>query len=223
MTTLSTYLDKLPAFNRDKPNFVAVLTTLLQPLVDERDSIEALIAKYDVEAAEGAQLDVIGQWVGFGRRVRIPLEGVYFSLDIEGLGLDQGVWLGPEDPETVLAELPDDVYRAVLLAKIAANYWDGTREELQAICTQFFQTASPTARVFVIDNFDMTMTVGIAGAIPGTVFMRIFLDLHVPMPPAAVGSNLIVTTEDGTPIFGFDIENDYVSGFDSGAWSAPVM
>ena len=29
-----------------------------------------------------------------------------------------------------------------------------------------------------------------------------------------------MTTVDGAPIFGFDVQNQYISGFDSGAWGS---
>lgn len=220
-TELSEYLGLLPSANADKPNFLGVLSTLLQPFVDLQNVVAEMPQKYDVEAAVGVQLDVVGQWIGFGRRVVAPIEGVYFSLDEQGIGLDQGVWWQPGDPLTHLVELDDETFRLMLLAKIASNYWDGSLEQLQAIFAKFF-AASPGTFVFVVDNFDMTMTVGISGVIPGAIMQRLFLNTQIPFPPAAVGSNVIVTTQSGAPIFGFDIDNNYIGGLDHGAWSAAV-
>lgn len=221
MPELSDYLGLLPSANSTKEDFLAVLTALLEPGVDEQNTLASYVAKYDVEQAVGVQLDVVGQWVGFGRRVLAPIEGVYFSLDLPDVGLDQGVWWGPNDPLESLVSLDDETYRLMLLAKIASNYWDGSREQLQSIFQQFF-LVSPGTFCFVIDNYDMTMTIGLSGVIPGAIFQKLFLKTHVPLPPAAVGANVIVTTVTGTPIFGFDIDNDYLGGLDHGAWYASV-
>lgn len=221
MAELSNYINLLPSANDDKPNFLAVLSALLQPFVDEQNVVASLIEKYDLDTAVGTQLDVVGQWVGFGRSVLSPLAGVYFSLDTEDVGFDQGVWWEPDNPLTVLVDLDDDTYRLMLRAKIASNYWDGSLQQLQQIFAEFF-LVSPGTYVFVIDNFNMTMTVGISGAIPGRIYQLLFLNTHVPFPPAAVLSDVVVTTEYGAPLFGFDVENNYIGGFDSGAWGVAV-
>lgn len=220
--TVDQYLSLLPSANADKPDFLAVLEAVLQPIVECGNTIGGMERTYDVDTAGGVQLDVVGQWVGFQRNVVAPIEGVYFSLDIDSVGLDQGVWWGPGDPLTEIVSLPDDVYRTMLLAKIGANYWDGSLEQLQGLFAQFF-AASPGTYAFVIDNFDMTMTIGISGVIPGVIYQRLFLNTQVPFPPAAVGSNVIITTEDGAPIFGLDSDTPYLGGLDHGAWHTAVV
>lgn len=220
-TDVSTYIDLLPSANADKPNFIATLEALLEPLAETRQAVAELVTKYDVDAAVGVQLDVTGQWVGFGRRVESPIQGVFFSFDIENVGFDQGIWWQTGEPLTELVTLDDGTYRLMLQAKILANYWDGSLADLQTIFAQFF-AASPGTRAFVIDNFDMTLTLAIAGTIPSAILQRLFLSTHVPFPPAAVGTNVIITSADGAPLFGFDIDNDYIGGFDRGAWSIPV-
>lgn len=219
--TIESYLSLLPSANDDKPDFLALLRAFLQPFVDEQGTLGGVVGKYDLDAAVGAQLDVVGQWVGLARRVESPIEGVYFSFDLPNIGFDQGLWWTPADPLTELITLDDTTYRLLLRAKIASNYWDGSLAQLALIFRQFFAVSEGTV-VFVIDNFDMTMTIAIAGVIPGAIFQRLFLRTHVPFPPAAVGSNVIITSEDGAPLFGFDIENEYIGGFDSGAWAVPV-
>lgn len=221
MATLEDYTNLLPGANADKPDFLAALEAVLQPFVDLQATLESLPAKYDVESAVGSQLDVCGQWIGFGRRVSSPIAGVYFSLDEPSVGLDEGVWFGPGQPVNELVMLDDDTYRLMLFAKIAANYWDGSLAQLQEIFATFF-AVSPGTRSFVVDNFDMTMTLAIAGTIPGAIFQQLFLSTKIPFPPAAVLSNVIITTEDGAPIFGLDVNNAYVGGLDVGAWSEAV-
>ena len=43
---------------------------------------------------------------------------------------------------------------------------------------------------------------------------------HIPVKPEGVGLNYAVTTVDGSPVFGFDMNNSQVAGWDTGAWAA---
>ena len=220
MTALNDYLDLITSEHRNQPNFTAVMTAILQPFVDEQN-LELLIpALYDLDAAVGAQLDVVGQWVGFSRKLQVPISGVYFSLDDAALGLDQGVLQQPFDPVTGLVLLDDGTYRLMLYAKIAANIWDGSLAQANAILARIFVT-SPGTLVFVQDNFDMTMSVGLAGMIPSTLFQQLLLQF--PLRPAAVLENIYVTSVDGAPIFGLDVENGYISGLDVGALATELL
>jgi hypothetical protein len=94
--------------------------------------LSSFIPKFDLDQAAGDQLDIIGLWVGVGRRVKTPPIGVYFSLDIVSVGFDQGVWQGPFDPSMGITLLDDDTYRLLIRAKIGANHWDGTLASTKA-------------------------------------------------------------------------------------------
>jgi len=66
----------------------------------------------------------------------------------------------------------------------------------------------------------MSMLIGISGVIPNVVFPTIFTQEYIPLRPAAVRiSEVVVTSVSGAPIFGLDIENDFISGLDVGAWA----
>lgn len=150
----------------------------------------------------------------------IPLTDVYFSFDTESLGFDQGSWKGPFDPDTGLTRLDNDTYRLVIHAKIGANHWDGTLESSRAILDSIFGGGT---FVFIQDNQDMSMTVGIAGVIPSSVFLALLRNGLILLKPEGVRINIvIVTSVDGTPLFGFDMENDLVSGFDTGTWGTTL-
>lgn len=171
MADLSTYTGLITGQHADKPNFLAVLGAALQPFVDIQNALLAMPTRdYDVDSAVGAQLDVIGSWVGAARRVVVPLSGLYFSADILGVGLDEGVWYQKDDPTVAISELDDDTYRLFLKMKIAANAWDGTLAGAQAV---FDSVAHVGAVVTVQDNFDMSFTVRVSGALPSALFMSI--------------------------------------------------
>ncbi|KVE40084.1 DUF2612 domain-containing protein [Burkholderia sp. BDU5] len=220
MPDLNDYTSLITSEHRDKPRFAATVAAVVQPLVDQMNLLASMPGKFDLDVAVGDQLDAVGQWVGVSRRIRTPLTGIYFSFDIAGLGFDQGIWKGPFDPDTGLTVLDDDTYRLVIRAKIGANHWDGTLASSAAILNSIFGSGT---HVFIEDHQDMSMTIGISGKVPSAVFLALLAGGYIPLKPEGVHVNYtIVTTVDGAPLFGFDMENAYVSGFDVGAWGRPT-
>lgn len=120
------YLDLVSPQHIDKPDFIAVLMSLLQPIVDLQTSLAYLPDKFDIDTATGVQLDTIGEWLNRSRNISTPIDNVYFSFDIAGIGFDQGLIFGPYVPATGITSLDDEHYRLLLYAKIAADNWDGT-------------------------------------------------------------------------------------------------
>lgn len=220
-SVLDDYISLITSEHNDKPNFISVLSSILQPFVDEQNLLRNIPSLYDLDLAVGSQLDVVGQWVGLSRRLQLPIAGVYFSLDIEGLGLDQGVLQQPFDPVSGLTSLDDNTYRLMLYAKIAANIWDGSLAQAEQILSEIF-ASSPGTLVFIQDNFDMSMYIGLAGVIPSALFAALLAQEYIPLRPAAVKSTAYVTSVDGAPIFGLDVENSFISGLDVGALAAQV-
>jgi len=136
------------------------------------------------------------------------------------VGFDQGNWKGPFDPDTGLTLLDDDSYRLVLRAKIGANHWDGTLESSKAVLDSIF---GGSTFVFIQDNQDMSMTIGIAGTVPSAVFLALLAGGYIPLKPEGVRVNYtIVTSVDGEPLFGFDVQSSLISGFDVGAWGTSL-
>lgn len=220
MADLDDYSDLVTSEHNQRPKFMAVVAALAQPMVDLQNVLASMPGKYDLDEAVGVQLDAVGEWVGISRNVNTPLTGVYFSLDTEGLGFDQGNWKGPFDPDTGLTRLDDDSYRLVIRAKIGANHWDGTLGSSAEILNSIF---NGDTYVFIQDNQDMSMTIGISGVIPSAVFLALLANGLIPLKPEGVRVNIvIVTSVDGAPIFGFDMSNDLVAGFDTGAWATPL-
>lgn len=217
MADITDYTGKLTAEHADKPKFKAMVSTVAQSFVDAQNGLSAFPSAFDLDAAVGAQLDAVGRWVGVSRNVDTPLAGVYFTLDALGVGFDQGVWKGPFDPDTGITSLDDETYRLLIRARIGANHWDGTLAGSKAILEQMF---GGDTHVFIQDNQDMSITVGISGKVPSALFLALLAGGYVPIKPQSVRvSYYLVTTDGGAPIFGFDMANDLVAGFDSGAWS----
>lgn len=220
MAELTDYTGLITSEHNQRPKFMAVVAALAQPMVDLINVLGSMPAKFDLDVAVDAQLDDVGRWVGISRHVSVPLTDVYFSLDTDGLGFDQGVWKGPFDPDTGLTDLDNDTYRLVIRAKIGANHWDGTMESTVAILNSIF---SGDTHVFIQDNQDMTMTIGVSGTPPSAVFLAALLKGgYIPLKPEGVRVDLVIVSSEDGPLFGFDVQNELIAGFDAGAWGTPL-
>jgi len=202
--------------HNQRAKFMANVQALLGPPTDMINALIGLRADFDLDTAIGDQLDVVGQWIGLSRHVPLALEGVYFSLDVEGLGLDQGSLLGPGDPITGLTRLPDDVYRQFLRTQIAKNRWDGTVSQAIEVLNTVF-TGEDIGFVFQ-DGGDMSMTFGLLGTGANAVLRALFENGFMDFKPAGVRITHMISTD--APLFGLDIENDSIAGLDVGAFSS---
>lgn len=182
MSDLIDYTSLVISEHADKPNFTAVLGTTLQPFVDAQNVLASLPALFDLDTAVGDQLDVIGQWVGLSRSLSVPITGVYFAFDTPGLGFDQGIWFVSGDPAEGIVSLDDTTYRLMILAKIAANTWDGSLGDANAKLLAAF----PGADVFLRDNMDMTETFILSGTPPSTLFAALVSQGYIELKPAGV-------------------------------------
>lgn len=218
MPSVNDYQELITSFHRGKPRFSATVTALVDAAAQIQAFLDGVPGTFDVDVAIGAQLDVVGLWVGESRHIKTPLQAVYFSLDITGLGLDEGVWQGPFDPDSGITTLDDESYRLLIRAKIAANQWDGTIPQAQQILDTLF--AGTGSHVFIQDNQDMTMVIGVSGDIPDAVAQELILGGYLPLKPEGVRVDTMVTSARG-PIFGFDVDNRFIAGFDEGAWGIP--
>lgn len=212
------YLDRVTSIHNQRPKFMAWLAALVQTFSDQIALALTIPGLFDVDWAVGDQLDKTGEWIGLSRFVKTPLEGVYFEWDNpdDQLGWDHGVWWTRFDPLEGLTRLPDGIYRLVLYAKIGANHWDGTIPGAYEIYEKLFAGTGST--VVIQDNGDMSMYVAVIGLTPSPLFQAILTSGMLALRPEAVKLNYILPTVDTTPYFGFDIENDSVAGWETGAW-----
>jgi hypothetical protein len=211
---VSEYTDLITSQHAARPRFVATVEATTQPHVDLKAMIQALPAAFDLDAAVGVQLDAVGEWVGISRFVVIPLEGVYFSFDIDGVGFDEGYWLGRYDPVTGSSALPDEAYRSVLKATIALNHWDGTVVGAKRAIEPLF----PANPIYIQDRQDMSVDVLVGGPPLDRLLAALLKGGYLAMKPMTVRINYVFTSFPPLPVFGFDADNAYIGGFDHGAW-----
>lgn len=222
---MSKYTDLITNYHSQKPLFVDHINLITRPLTDTGNAMTALINEFDIDNAVGMQLDILGKWIGRTRVVSQPISGICFSFDTDGLGFDQGVWQGPYDPDAGFTNLSDETYRIILKAKIAINHWNGTNETLPAILDTALAGSGLTMQI--VDNQDMTISVWV---FPETDISNVSLELiaairqgYLTVKAAGVWAGDIQTPSVETPsvgnkFFGFDMDNDYIAGFDDGAW-----
>ncbi|MCM7784373.1 DUF2612 domain-containing protein [Enterobacter ludwigii] len=222
---MSKYTGLITNYHATKPKFYDHIDLSTRPLTNISLSMQGLLTAFDLDKAVGVQLDILGLWIGRSRIVRQPINGVYFSWDTDDLGYDQGVWQGPYDPDSGYTSLSDETYRIILKAKIAINNWDGRNDSLPSILDA--ATAGSGLKMQIVDNQDMTISVWV---FPETDINDVSLELiaairqgYLTIKAAGVWAGSIETPavetpSEGNKFFGFDMENDYFAGFDSGAW-----
>lgn len=214
------YTSLITSEHKDKPKFSAMVQAVTGAVDSVTDALLGMPQDFDIDTAVGAQLDIVGLWVGISRKIATPLL-VFFSFDTDGLGFDEGNIKGPYDPDTGLVSLDDDTYRVILKARIGANNWDGTLPSLIDIYALVF--AGTGSVVFVVDNQDMSIDFYVAGIAPSALMTALLKDGYFPLKPSGVKINSYTKSSvAGAPMFGFDIENDYISGFDVGAVGIPL-
>lgn len=216
MFDLDHYLSLVPSFNATKPKFTATLAAILQPFADAQVFLDDLPSQFDLDTAIGAQLDVVGQWIGQSRYIPVPLQNLWFSFNDSARGFGKGIWKGPYDAGTGITRLDDETYRRLLRAIAAANEWDGLLSSALTALGDFFDQSG--SLVFIQDNGDMSAVFGVSQMIPSVLDLLLLSRGYIPLKPQSVKTTYRVTSVNNTPLFGFGVQNEYVAGFGYGAW-----
>lgn len=217
MPDIEHYLGRIVPEHRDQPKFEATVRALIEPIVALQNFVAHLPEDFDLDVSIGAQEDVVGEWIGRSRYIPVPIPDLYFSLDDPIRGLDKGIWKGPYDSASGITRMDDETYRIILRAKIAANNWDGTLAGAQAALDSVFASSTGT-NLFITDNLDMSMTFGVSGTIPSILVLLLLSAGYIPLKPEGVKAYYFVTSVNNTPLFGLDVQNEFISGLDSGSW-----
>jgi hypothetical protein len=186
----SAYVARIPSYNR-KPKFSAWVNLLTTPFAQMTYLANNLYQVFCVATAEGVQLDAVGLWVGVSRNILTPIGAVFLTFNVEGLGFNQGVFLGPFEPDQGVVTLDDAHYRFLIYARIAANNWDGTGETAQAAFNLAFTGQGVT--VSVQDNADSTATVTVTGNV-SVLQQQLILGGYIPLKPTSITINYVFTS-----------------------------
>lgn len=214
--TIKTYTDLITSEHADKPNYMAMIRAFAEFAVQVQDVLGSMrTTAFDINTAIGAQLDVLGQWIGVSRNIPVPITDVYFTWDsTDPLGWDFGIWENPLEPDGVVT-LPDDVYRNLLRARIAANRWDGTTPNAYDIWAIIF----PNTQLLIIDYQDMTMSMGLVGGIVDSLTVGLLTSGLIPLKPEGVRVRAYYVPVNDGPLFGWDVDSEFLEGWETGNWA----
>lgn len=163
--TIDKYKDLITSQHKTRPKFMGWLSDALTLVDNNIAAANSLPGSFDVDAASGVQLDVIGQIVGQSR-----------ALDFQPAGGEPPV-------------LDDDNYRTVLKAKIAQNQWDGTIPKIYDLWNAVF----PNIQLNIVDNQNMTMSAVINGPFDDVITELVTGGYIIPKP-AGVSLTIIEVT-----------------------------
>lgn len=208
------YTSLITSEHRGQPKFAATVGLLTGALVDAQRVVESLTSVFDINTAVGVQLDIVGLWVGLTRRQTTPIGDVFLTWNDPDLGWNHASWKGPYEPSEGVTSLDDNTYRALLKAKVAANYWVGTREDLNLISEESLVDIG--AHYVVVDNFDMSVTVYVVGA-PSAVLLAMIKKGVVIPKTAGVRITGYTVTPANVKYFALDIGiGPFTAGLDIG-------
>ena len=113
--TLNDYIALISGHNRDKENFIALVSAVLQQVMDLQAVITGVMAAFTPDGASGAQLDMVGELFGL-RRVDTT-DGV---------------------------EATDTVFRDYIKKKLILWAWDGTNATVPVIAQKLAEDSTDT-------------------------------------------------------------------------------
>lgn len=181
---MSKYTELITGYHLVRQLFNQHIDLSTRPLSDVATTIYSLAHKFDLEKATGAQLDQVGEWIGRSREITAPIEGYFFSFDIPDLGFDYGTWKDRYDPISGIMRVGDDDYRTMLRAKIGANNWKGTADELPELLGRIYPRGD--IKITYSDNQDMTMTIFVTGKTISPVTKEIIRQGYLAIKPSGV-------------------------------------
>jgi len=191
-TTVKYYQDLMLYQHQVQPKATATIALIVRQAICDLLPLDVQNA-FDIETAEGAQLDVIGKYVGLSRQVAIELDQPYYRFALsESYSPSFPVvgFIDSSDPEindgsvwykTVYAgesfhTLTDYQYRTMMMLKIVLNNSDNTLKSIDETLFQFFGSD-----LVLWDNKDMTLSYAINPAAQSTITLAYQLGL-IPKP-----------------------------------------
>lgn len=180
---LDYYSNLLVLQYRTKPKAAATIQILVKQAIADLFTLDLQTA-FDLNTAVGAQLDVLGKYIGVPRNSNTGAApnyygyadyaggGSIFGLNDYSSGSPNGFvfddYAGSSLPTT---DFSDVQYRFVLFLQIALNNFDGTLAYIQQFLADFFP-----GQITVVDNLNMSLTYHVGGdlvlPIPGTVLQN---------------------------------------------------
>lgn len=183
------YTDLVAGAHAGEKKFKRFIFLLTDPLRKAQETLAGLKNDFDLDLAEGEQLDAVGVRVGFARRQKAPITDAFFAFDNDGgVGFDLGVWYEPKMSAYGFIDLPDGIYRACLKFKVALNHYDGSSGGAVKLAEKFsdcFGLAKEDSSYS--DNQDMTVTFSMDKTSFPPAIIKLFESKALPFSNAGVG------------------------------------
>lgn len=199
--SVSDYTGLITSEHAPRPKFVAMVGLVAGCFDAAQTFLRSLPTEFDVDSARWAQLDALGLRIGLDRNLRATTPGLFDQVP------------------SGAAPLTDLDYSVLLRGKIGSNKWDGTKAGAFKDVRYLFPGTG--AQVFYLDHQDMTITIGVAGAVLNTSMRQALACGYLQIRPEGVLADYVFTSA-AAPIFGLDLETDYIAGLDVGAWAVGV-
>lgn len=157
------YTQLITSEHNKRPKFTAMVAAVANAWGAVYDFTKTIPADFDLDAAVGAQLDVIGLWVGQSRLIPNVLLVQYFGFDgnpaalnfgEEGNAAIGGRFYGDGDPIDGSTLLADPEYRTIIRARIVRNTAKGLTADF--IKSLQFMFAAPA---IIDDQGDMAVSI----------------------------------------------------------------
>lgn len=130
------------------------------------------------------------------------------QLDAVGAVVGANRTVGFQPSGGVSPVLDDATYRIYIKARAAQDTWDGRIDSLQGI----WETLFPAGTITIGDNQNMTATIFLTGTFTSIEKDLIVNGYIVPRPQGVLYQFIF----SAFPVFGFDLNNTWVAGFDIG-------
>lgn len=166
---MTDYTTLITSQHINKPKFVAKVSTVTGGINAITQLIQSIPDAFDVDNAIGAQLDIVGLWVGRLRTVNSILTVAFFGFSDDGAALPFGEQTDPSkggrfyeqgEPFSSSTVLGDPEYRTIIKAKIVRNQWNGTTGGIEAALQYVFN-----APCTVVDNGTLNLTINVSAPI----------------------------------------------------------
>lgn len=136
------YTTLITSEHNTQPIFVALVNLFANAMGNIAAVIDSIGPAFNLNTGlGGAQLDVVGEWIGQSRDISGILSVEYFGFSDDPAALQFGEVTNPSiggrfydlgDSTTSTAQLADPEYIVVLQAKIIANQYDGSLGQLES-------------------------------------------------------------------------------------------
>ena len=167
---MTDYTALITSEHANKPNFVAVVNALANGVGAITAVAQSLPAEFDLDAAVGAQLDIVGRWLGQSRVIpNVITVGFFGFADTVGAATfgeltdasKGGPWWNLGESYSSTTVLDDTLYRQFLYARILRNQFDGTSAFLEQALADILGVS-----VTLQDNNSGTVNVTAGGKVP---------------------------------------------------------